>query len=477
MNTEQQIRSAVANIQDELLRIIACADVQPVEQNHVTEAFKAKVIGEFNTKLRGFKSKIRVLKEENERLRQRVDFLERQSSAHGGVARPTKSLGSIPCMAAPLSNYRAEERIEIMSSPEKENGVNSGGADLTSSQLNKLPTQYSEEDQGGIVPEQDESTNTKAEVSPSRKSRSPRKRPKLTSSPIKAMFVEEDDRIVADSQDEFEPLGPDRPGHPSHYTALQRIEFLRNYYRMKLSEGKYRVDLSSNPITEKPWVLADFKPNGNWRRPKHLHSHVGVMTKAQEQIYQQFFQEAGHGIVVSGPKWDEQTEGEEGEEEIKKDNQGKEKEKGNGWISNEHPGNKKVNGDGGWLGGAREEDEFNNEHDFAKDNCAEDNSGANNFRAKSTVRSRPHSGPGRNQDKVAPSHEWVASQVMDKYLSPPGFMTGLFPSTQQAQANRAAVAEKNQERIARRVASALSQQEFVFYEEVLNTYVAQGRYI
>lgn len=416
MNSVQQIKSAVANIQDELLRILASSEVSPLEQSHEADEFKAKLIAEFNTKLRGFKSKIRTLNEENALLRERVAMLRGQLGNKPQHARTSKSLTSLPPVRpmAPPKRQRAdsEERVEISSSPIKSGSqfaASDSRPDLTSSQLNHLPTQYSDASEKG---EAEESSNGQRESNSHKHNQSApelaaethqgaRKRPRSTkseASPVKANFIEEDDRVVADSQDEFEPLANGLRGHPSHYTALQRIDFLRNYYRMKLADKKYKVELLTNPITEKPWVAADFQPNAQWSRPKPINSHVGVMTKAQEQTYQQFFQEAGHGVPNEGPQWE-----------------------------------------------MAESAHLAESSDSDKENS-----------------------PG--------GAHWVRSQVMDKYLSPPGYMVALFPDTQVEHQRKCEVARKAGERLQRRVASALSQGEFVFFEQVLNTYVAQGRY-
>lgn len=421
MNSANQIRNAVANIQDELQRIVACADLNPLEQNHVAEEFKNKLIAEFNTKLRGFKTKIRSLNEENHLLKLRVADLEHQLGQNSKPARPSKSLTSLPQvrpMLPPKRHRDSEEKVEISSSPIKGNSQQGPESrldsrpDLTSSQLNHLPTQYS--DASETVAEDNKVDNKEGNQednvnkSPVTANNSPlsgkkrrKKQEKFEISPVKGNFIEEDDRVVADSQDEFEALGEGRRGHPSHYTALQRIDFLRNYYRMKLADTKYRIDLLTNPITEKPWVAADFQPNAHWTRPKHLNSHVGVMTKQQEQNYDRFFQEAGHGMISGGPQWEVV-------------------------------------------------------------NSAQAGSGAG-------------SSDSEKENSAGGAH-WVRSQVMDKYLSPPGFMVASFPNSQEEAENKARVARKNLERINRRVASALSQGEFIFFEEVLNTYVAQSRY-
>lgn len=456
MNSVYQIRSAVANIQDELQRIVACSEVLPLERSHVSEEFKTKVIAEFNSKLRGFKSKVRALTEENAQLKDKLRDLEHQLGRKSDVARLTKSMGSLPRgpeMAPPKRQKTNpdEDPVEILSSPMKqvqppeEDVISLAATDITSSQFNRLPTQYSDASDSVRETElvdlaatrmaelrhPDEALEDgKGDETPkgdmSRKSpKLPSRDKTLGSSPVKADFVEEDERVVADSQDEYEPLG--RPaGYPQHYTALQRIDFLRNYYRMKLSDLRYQVDLTTNPITEKPWVFADFKPNGNWSRPKHLHSHAGVMTKAQEQAYARFFQEAGHGVKSGGPQW-------EVEDTAKINLQA------NGNLQELHSH-------------TRRGDTWRNQDSEEKEN------------SQRSLQGSPQ------------SDLWVQSQVMDKYLSPPGYMVGLFPTTQQQQQNKRMVADKSRDRLERRLASGLAQGEFVFYEEVLNTYVAQGRY-
>lgn len=515
MNSVHQIRNAVANIQDELQRILVSSEVLPLEHNHVAEEFKTKLIGEFNTKLRGFKSKIRVLNEENAQLKEQVRDLKRQLDRKSDVSRLTKSVGSLPRgpdMAPPkrlrkspenerynsglatkspeLPHNYDEERVEIISSPikpldgqdlGKHETTALGSRDITSSQFNRMPTQYSDtsdsarenlhvdlgatkfvqlqhpddnvednddgeyeigEEKAKNRPEDQQLPKERAKLDEHIKKRKRRSNDSLGSSPIKAIFIEEDDRVVADSQDEYEPLGERPAGYPQHYTALQRIDFLRNYYRMKLSDLRYSVNLTNNPITEKPWVFADFKPNGNWTRPKHLHSHVGVMTKAQERAYTRFFQEAGHGVKGGGPQWEQEGNGREEPIGGVMERGGREK-----YEKESSEGDRIGRNTKGDQKHATLADEF---HD-SSDNWSE-------------------------KENSQGSDQWIKSQIMDKYLSPPGYMVALFPSTQQQQQNKQMVANKSRQRLERRVDSALSQGEFVFYEEVLNTYVAEGRY-
>lgn len=371
MNTSNQLRSAVGNIQDELQRILAVVGVHKVEHDLAQDDFKNKLINEFNVKLRGFKSKVRDLTQENTRLRERIAELE------GSRARPTKSEGGVPSlkyMPPPKRQKTGEEneRVQIISSPIKAGSSQDSQSprkDLTSSQFNRLPTQYSDSSDQPSLRRKFSFGTSREQVSP-----------------VKTGFIEEDLRIVADSQDEFEPLDDKENSVPPHYTALQRIEFLRTYLRSKFTDRKFAVDLKSNPITEKAWTFDDFKPNASWKRPKVLHSHAGAMTKAQERNYHEFFKEAGYGTTTNGPRWN---------------------------------------------------------HDEAL---------------------------------AALEGSLVASQIMDKYLSPPGFMVGSFPDTQEQQQRKAEVQRKAAERMSRRLNSAVERGEFVFYEEVLNQYVAEGRY-
>ncbi|PVH14994.1 uncharacterized protein CXQ87_005273 [Candidozyma duobushaemuli] len=361
MDADQQIRSAVANINDELHRILALTDVRNLDSNN--EQFRSSLIKEFNKKLRELKDKVRDLTAENKQLKKKIAVYEQNSPTK---ARPTKSEGAIPNLqyVSPKRKKQKtgqdDEQVLILSSPVKGPSQNSGN-NITSSQFNRLPTQYSDS----------ESPN---------KNSSPTK--KVTKEAPKVLFAEENDRVVADSEDEFETLD-EKVGVPSHYTSLQRVGFLRKYYRMRLDDRKFNVELSKNPITEKPWAQDDFRPNGQWQRPKT--GEPRVMTKAQEKNLQNFFIQAGSGAKSNGPVWDSDVKSQE---------------------------------------------------------------------------------------------ELSRSQIMDKYSSPPGFMVGSFPTTQEQEERKAEVKRKEEERIRRRLASALARPpgEFLFYEDVLNQYVARGQY-
>lgn len=363
MNNKELLKVAVGNIQDELKRILLVAELQLIEKSVEYDEFKAKLIGEFNTKLRGFKAKIRQLTEENRSLKAKITVLEERT-----LAPELKFHENIPFLAPPEKRKHNSQPLEEVSpnKQRKRDLPSKKKQTITSSQFNHLPTQYSD------------SSPDKAT---------------LNSSPVKATFVslnEDDHRVVGDSQDEFEPLDGG-PAHPQHYTALQRIEFMRSFLRAKLSDEKYKVELSKNPITEKPWKLHDFRPNSAWRRPKLLNPHLGMMTKAQEQNYEHFFEQAGFGRAGKGPQWDSE-----------------------------------IN-------------------------------------------------PTLSQ---ADDAHFDRSQVMDKYSLPTGYMVGLFPNTQEAEDRKKEAEEGEIKRIQRRLASAMLSppEEFIFYEDVLNTYVGQHRY-
>lgn len=386
MNANHRLKSAVANIKDELERILAVVDVREFDKDESKEDFKNQIVREFNTKLREMKTRNHQLSCDNKRLRERVRELEAGQEGLPSKARATKSEGSILETRSPKKpklrpHDENNDQVKVLSSPLKSTNLElqpkhtSNGKEITSSQFNLLPTQYSNGDVLLQKPANDFEQDSEGG--------------NLNSSPVKSDFIHEDNRIVGDSQDEFDAFDENVRSIPRHYTALQRIEFLRSYYRMKLLDSKYSIDLSRNPITEKDWAADDFKPNGSWRRPKIIHSHAGLMTKAQEKNYKDFFDIAGYGARVNGPVWDTQQE---------------------------------VHTDEG--------------------------------------------------------EELVESQIMDKYLSPPNFMVGTFPNTQERKNQRAMAKDKAHERLQRRVQSATKKPpgEFVFYEEILNQYVAQGRF-
>lgn len=367
MDPDQQIKSAIANIHDELKRISALAEVRNLGSNF--EQFRALLINEFNQKLRELKDKVRDLTTENKQLKKRIAAHEQNNLPN---ARPSKSEGSIPNLQY-ISPRRKkpktgqnDDQVLILSSPIKGASQDSS-KNMTSSQFNRLPTQYSNSE----LPQKNSSPIKDIdELEP------PKEEEK------QSFFVEEDGRVVADSEDEFETLD-ETVGVPLHYTSLQRVGFLRKYYRMRLDDRKFKVDLTKNPITEKPWAPDDFRPNGQWQRPKL--GEFRVMTKAQEKNMKNFFVQAGKGAKSNGPVWDSEEKGDE---------------------------------------------------------------------------------------------ELSRSQLMDKYLSPPGFMIGSFPGTQEQEEQKAEIKRKQEERTRRRLASALASPpgEFIFFEEIMNQYVARGQF-
>ncbi|GEQ71761.1 hypothetical protein JCM33374_g5447 [Metschnikowia sp. JCM 33374] len=466
MDLHQSVLNSVANIQDELKRISTLASLFESRSSGSDLEFRNKALQEFNTKIHKMSSENFSLCEKNKRLTEKVKRLESQVRGLQSQvdlrplkARPFKSEGALKIESnseifEPPSKKRIlgnnKRRSEILSSPIKQDGVleikkspvkiigtqfeTEDKNELTSSQFNRLATQYSDSgSQQESLLASIGSHNTRDPLArfnigkPERKtfhgasrSSSPYKRNsanlrKNSSVVIKGSFASDDESednssegvnpVVADSQDEFEPLKnmgspqkhintkqsstTSKPKYPAHYTALQRAEFLRNYFQPKITEKNFKVDFSRNPITEKRWAVEDFVPNETWNPPKKINQNLGVMTKAQEKTYDDFFNKAGLGRKTSGPTWDSDEES-----------------------------NPKVDG-----------------------------------------------------------VDWVRSQVMDKYSSPPGYMVGDFASTQEEKERKRLKDEKELDRIRRRFESAISRGEFLFYEPVLNEFAKAGKYV
>ncbi|ODV68987.1 SAE2-domain-containing protein [Hyphopichia burtonii NRRL Y-1933] len=164
--------------------------------------------------------------------------------------------------------------------------------EMTRSQYNALPTQYSSEDEYSI-------RSSPKKVSPKK-------------SPIK--------EIIEDSEEEYEPIKLEsqplndisqplsdmsqplnditkqineikRNETKPPQTALQRKEFLRKYYKMKFNTSKIMINLTTNPITEKNWILQDFKENPKYVRPKV--SKYSVMSKKETEERNLFYEITG----------------------------------------------------------------------------------------------------------------------------------------------------------------------------------------
>lgn len=434
METNQEIRTAVTCIQNELAKILALAGGLTMKCPKDGE-FERKLIDEFNTKLRAFRAKNKELSAENKQLKEQVQSLqleieqikkanhitkpvdqERKRKANYSVQRdepyvpcePSIQITTKTRMIPPQKKRNIhKDKSPILSSPIKmsdadtfsiQHGIyndpniaqDRGGKshlgkslprEITSSQFNMLATQYSEA--SSLPKKVFDFGRTLRQRSQELESDGINSEPEL---------AEQD--FVGDSQDEFEPLGLkveldlEVPEYPSNYTALQRAEFLRNYYRLKLQDKTTKFDLSKNLITEKDWALDDFVPNPKWRTKRDLNSNLGVMTKVQEHKYNDFFKVAGYGVKPTGPMWTDMID---------------------------------------------------------------------------------------NNKSSDVESDWVKSQVMDKYLSPPGYMVGDFVSTQEAKENKAMIKKKEKERIIRRLESALKVGEFIFYESVFNVIVNEGR--
>lgn len=428
MENARQITTAVSSIQNELSKIILL--VQGVKASVSNpQDFLNKLITEFNTKLRLFKSKNTLLQAENRKLKQQISILElelgdtvkhihelRRQLAENTASlqtrdpeeptEPSITLNSPTRMKPPSKRRRSQETETcVFSSPIKAStelmpsrgnltpsGIKSPmeeglPKELTSSQFNVLPTQYSD---ASLLPKKDSNGMRFQERALSQEIRSENENSGSVSDTEDFIVYSEDEVEPLDAKEEMEATTPPSGAkYPSHYTALQRAEFLRTFYQIKLQDKNYLCEMSTNPITEKPWALDDFVPNKNWKPAKRLNTNLGVLSKLQEKRYLDFFKQAGHGAKPTGPRWNDVSEAEaelcDGEEEI------------------------------------------------------------------------------------------VKSQLIDKYLSPPGYMIGDFVSTQEAKENKAMVKRKESERIQRRLASAFKGGEFIFYEDVFNSIVALGR--
>lgn len=82
------------------------------------------------------------------------------------------------------------------------------------------------------------------------------------------------------------------------------------------------------------------------------------------------------------------------------------------------------------------------------------------------------------------SQDLTYSQIFDKFPTPPGFLNSEFPDTQEQMRRRKIADDRRDDRIQRRLASALlhyyspdKQGEFVFVEPILNQYVDHGRFL
>lgn len=80
--------------------------------------------------------------------------------------------------------------------------------------------------------------------------------------------------------------------------------------------------------------------------------------------------------------------------------------------------------------------------------------------------------------------DWAYSQVFDKFPSPPGFMVSDFPDTQEDIRRKEVVKKRQEDRVQRRLKSSMAawktggrvQGEFIFFEDVLNDFVKDGRF-
>ncbi|CUM65017.1 uncharacterized protein PRCAT00002636001 [Priceomyces carsonii] len=89
------------------------------------------------------------------------------------------------------------------------------------------------------------------------------------------------------------------PPLPSSYTKLQRRQQMVKFYKDLLQHRTdFKIDLSRNPINESPWVLADFKPNPHYQKPK-VATKIGY-SKSHRLAIQNFYNTANRGLSEPG---------------------------------------------------------------------------------------------------------------------------------------------------------------------------------
>lgn len=282
-------------------------------QKHEFEAKLAEIKASYQNQ---YKQKVRELKRENEQLRRENSQLrhEREMMGHESVS----DLHDVEDVAnsqkkRPLEEFdKSEKRIKTEpelkidkidkinhnskenSSPVKQNGPRRSPTkvlmyqgkpfnvqEYTDSEFNMLPTQYSLQ----------VSTNSP-------------ERPcyvKLSSSPIKEVVEDSQDTgilQVAKHESTFPRQLRDTTAQtiniPHNSTKLQRRDFLRKYFQSQLEDPSFQLDLSTNPITENPWCLTDFKPNPNFGM-KPPGRKTGVSRTEQNKI-NDFYRKAGEQV-------------------------------------------------------------------------------------------------------------------------------------------------------------------------------------
>lgn len=150
--------------------------------------------------------------------------------------------------------------------------------EYTDSEFNLLPTQYSLQVSAN-------SPDRPAYV-------------KFSSSPAKETVEDSQDPCVLAAPKS--PEGRRRPlqdmttnsaNIPGKLTKLQRRDFLRKMLEEKLDDESFMLDLTTNPITELPWSLTDFKPNaGSEMKPPA--GKIGVSLVEQNHI-NEFYKSVG----------------------------------------------------------------------------------------------------------------------------------------------------------------------------------------
>lgn len=455
MNSSNQLKTAVENIQDELQRILAVADLQRIEASVASEEFKTRLISEFNVKLRGLKSKVRTLNEDNAHLRKRIAELERgmlllpesdakrypsntkekdelgpenpslgqeipiheegeqeQLDTHSGVSanhiaglfdpHKRKRFGG---MSAGMRSGKMEDnsakskggetnelQVLILSSPIKSPAKSA--RDLTSSQFNRLPTQYSDE--------------------------------------------------LRDTSEARETLkrGKDTNNSDAELNLLEREVFKKVKLPLAPPDA---LELSPIAVAfaDSQEVVADSQDE--MEPLVHVPAHYTSLQRAQflRNYLRMKLADTDFCVTLALNPITERA-----------------------WMADDFKRNAR------WVPPAvppsRARAMTKAQESVFREFFREAGHGARS--------GGPRWDDSDENEGVSDDFQDVRSQLMDKYLSPPGYMVGLFPTTQEVIDRKAEVQRKASERLARRLASALSGGEFVFYEDVLNTYVAQGRF-
>lgn len=282
-------------------------------QKHEFEAKLAEIKASYQDQ---YKQKVRDLKRENEQLRrenyelrhakenlgqetvvgsqivEKVEFLQKKRPLKGTdgesekriKTEPDSKIDTIDEVDQHLKENFSPVRDDLIRSPTKVlmyQGKPFNVQEYTDSEFNMLPTQYS------------------LQVS----ANSP-DRPcyvKLSSSPTKEVVEDSQETGIlqvtkhgATSPRQLRDTTAKTINIPHNSTKLQRRDFLRKYFQSQLEDPSFHLDLSTNPITENPWCLTDFKPNPNFGM-KPPGRKTGVSRTEQNKI-NDFYRKTGEQV-------------------------------------------------------------------------------------------------------------------------------------------------------------------------------------